>query len=323
MLRQTLLRVSDKPTGKTVRQVPPVYDHLGRPDARRPGVVAHRGASGEYPELTMVAYEQALKQGAEGLECDIRLTADGLLVCIHDATTLRVSPQRRFVHASTLDELSGLDVGSWHPLHRKPEPVLPLRQLLMLAEAYPEVKLFLETKHPVPTAGLVEKALAEELRYFGIDRPATTQESRAVFMSFSVLAVRRFGQLAPRIPRVQLRERRNVAKSVPAVSMGVQMMGPSICALRSRPSLVDYWHSRGLGVYCWTVDDASDVALCQELGVDWIGTNHPGRSRRFVQTLLQTPDTIPAPGAGPVSGPTAAPTSAAAPTPALSGPGAP
>lgn len=298
MLRQTLLRVKDRPTEGTIRAVPPLRNHLIRPDSRRPGIVAHRGASGEYPELTMVAYEQALEQGAEGLECDIRLTADGLLVCLHDTTTMRVSPDRRFVHASTLAELSELDVGSWHPLHRQPEPVLPLRQLLMLAEAYPQVRLFLETKHPVPTAGRVEHALAEELRYFGLDRPNSTASSRAVFMSFSVMAVRRFGQLAPRVPRVQLRERRNVAKSVPAAAMGVQLMGPSICALRVRPELVEYWHSLGLDVYCWTVDDASDVALCQELGVDWIGTNHPGRTRRFIESTLRPAEPVAAPTVG-------------------------
>lgn len=275
----------DKPNGQGV---------IPRPDPQRSGIVAHRGASAEYPELTLIAYEQALAQGAEGLECDVRLTADGMLVCLHDTTTQRVAPQRKFVHATTLDELSRLDVGSWHPLHRTPEPVLPLRQLLMLAEAYPQVKLFIETKHPVPTAGRVEHALLEELRYFGLDKAETWAQSRAIFMSFSVLAVHRFGKIAPQVPRVQLRERRNVAKSLPAVSLGVQLIGPSISAVRARPELVEYWHSRGLGVYCWTVDDASDVALCQELGIDWIGTNYPGRSRRFLESMLRGESDAPA-----------------------------
>lgn len=278
MLGQSLVRSVGKRSGQGI---------VPRPDALRSGIVAHRGASAEYPELTLIAYEQALAQGAEGLECDVRLTADGMLVCLHDTTTQRVAPQRKFVHASTLDELSRLDVGSWHPLHRKPEPVLPLRQLLVLAEAYPQVKLFIETKHPVPSAGRVEHALLEELRYFGLDKPASPSESRAVFMSFSVLAVHRFGRLAPQVPRVQLRERRNVTKSLPAAGLGAQMIGPSISAVRARPELVEYWHSRGLGVYCWTVDDASDVALCQDLGIDWIGTNYPGRSRRFLESMLR------------------------------------
>lgn len=244
----------------------------------RSGVVAHRGASAEYPELTRVAYEQALEQGAEALEVDVRLTADGVPVLLHDPRTARVADRDLWVHSSTLDELSGLDVGSWHPVHRAPEPVLTLRDFLALTEAYPHVKLFFETKHPVPTGGRVEAALHAELAHFGLDLPRSCADSRAVMMSFSVMAVRRFRRLAPLVPTVQLRERRNILKSLPAEGLGAQMMGPSVGALRARPWLVDYWRSRGLGTYCWTVDDPADLQLCRDLGVDWVGTNVPARA---------------------------------------------
>ena len=54
------------------------------PDRRGPLVVAHRGASASRPEHTLAAYELALAEGADGLECDVRLTRDGHLVCVHD-----------------------------------------------------------------------------------------------------------------------------------------------------------------------------------------------------------------------------------------------
>ena len=252
--------------------------HLPSPVPTRSGVVAHRGASAEYPELTRIAYQHALEEGAEALELDVRLTADGVPVLLHDRRTTRVGDRDLLVHASTLDEISSLDVGSWHPVHRSPEPVLTLRSFLVMAEAYPQVKLFLETKHPVPSGGRVEAALRDELAYFGLDKPATYAQSRAVMMSFSVMAVRRFRQLAPRVPTVQLRERRNVLKSWPAEGFGAQLIGPCISALRARPWLVEYWRSRGLGTYCWTVDDPADLLLCRDLGVDWVGTNVPGRA---------------------------------------------
>lgn len=256
----------------------PATTRPASPVSTRSGIVAHRGASADYPELTLVAYQKALEEGAEALEVDIRLTADGVPVLLHDPRTTRVGDRDLWVHASTLDELSGLDVGSWHPLHRRPEPVLTLRSFLMLAEAYPQVRLFLETKHPVPTGGRVEAALRDELRYFGLDSPADFGESRALMMSFSVLAVRRFRQMVPAVPVVQLRERRNVLKSWPAEGCGAQFMGPSIGALRARPWLVEYWRSRGLGTYCWTADDPADLRLCRDLGVDWVGTNVPARA---------------------------------------------
>ena len=244
----------------------------------RRGVVAHRGASAEFPELTRVAYQQALEQGAEALEVDIRLTADGIPVLLHDPRTTRVADRDVWVHASTLDQLSELDLGTWHPVHRAPEPLLTLRSFLVMAEAHPDVRLFLETKHPVPTGGRVETALRDELRYFGLDRPSSFADSRVAMMSFSVMAVRRFRQLAPQVPTVQLRERGNVLKSWPAEGLGAQLMGPSIGALRARPWLVEYWRSRGMGTYCWTVDDPADLLLCRDLGVDWVGTNVPWRA---------------------------------------------
>ncbi|HJC29122.1 MAG TPA: glycerophosphodiester phosphodiesterase [Candidatus Dietzia intestinipullorum] len=244
------------------------------------GVVAHRGASAEFPELTRVAYQHALDEGADALELDIRLTADGVPVLLHDPNTSRVADRGLWVHQSTLAQLSELDLGSWHPVHRTPEPLMTLRSFLVMAEAYPEVRLFLETKHPVPGGGRVEQALLDELRYFGMERPAPGATSRAVMMSFSVLAVRRFRRIAPGIPVVQLRERRNVLKSWPAEGFGAQLMGPSIGALRARPWLVEYWRSRGMGTYCWTVDDPVDLALCRDLGVDWVATNAPARALR-------------------------------------------
>lgn len=258
--------------------VPATTTHLPSPASTRSGVVAHRGASARFPELTRIAFQEALDQGAEALELDVRLTADGVPVLLHDPRTGRVADRDLRVHSSTLDELSALDVGSWHPSHHTSEPPLTLRSLLVMAEAYPEVKLFLETKHPVPSGGRVEAVLRDELRYFGLDRPAEFARSRAVMMSFSVLAVRRFRQLAPQIPVVQLRERRNVLKSWPAEGCGAQLMGPSIGALRARPWLVEYWRSRGMGTYCWTVDDPADLLLCRDLGVDWVGTNVPSRA---------------------------------------------
>lgn len=275
----------------------PATTHLPAPVSTRSGIVAHRGASAQYPELTRVAYEQALAQGAEALEVDIRLTSDGVPVLLHDPRTTRVADREMWVHASSLERISSLDVGSWHPVHRAPEPVLTLRSFLVMAEAYPDVRLFLETKHPVPTGGRVEAALHDELTYFGLDRASSFADSRAVMMSFSVAAVRRFRQLAPDVPTVQLRERRNVLKSWPAEAFGAQLMGPSIGALRARPWLVDYWRSRGMGTYCWTVDDPADLRLCRDLGVDWVGTNVPGRAL----TVLDG-DAAAAPTEGPAVG---------------------
>ena len=79
----------------------------------RPQVVAHRGSSHDTPEHTLAAYLRALEVGAEGLECDVRLTADGHLVCVHDRNLRRTAATRGVVSAMNLAELDELDFASW------------------------------------------------------------------------------------------------------------------------------------------------------------------------------------------------------------------
>ena len=79
-----------------------------------PFVVAHRGASADRPEHTMAAYELALHEGADGVECDVRLTQDGHLVCVHDRRVDRTSTGTGLVSEMTLAQLRALDYGAWH-----------------------------------------------------------------------------------------------------------------------------------------------------------------------------------------------------------------
>src|SRR6476646_1076899 len=91
-----------------------------------PFVVAHRGASAERPEHTLAAYELALKEGADGVECDVRLTRDGHLVCVHDRRVDRTSTGTGLVSEMTLAQLNELEFGA------NGEPVLTLAQLITL-----------------------------------------------------------------------------------------------------------------------------------------------------------------------------------------------
>src|SRR5437870_2577404 len=79
----------------------------------RPQVVAHRGASYDNAEHTLAAYLTALEVGAEALECDVRLTADGHLVCVHDRDLRRTALFPGVVSTMDLDDLSKLDFASW------------------------------------------------------------------------------------------------------------------------------------------------------------------------------------------------------------------
>jgi glycerophosphoryl diester phosphodiesterase len=83
------------------------------PDGRPVQVVAHRGASADVPEHTLAAYRKAIADGADALDCDVRLTADGELVCVHDRRVDRTSDGRGAVSSMALADLAALDFGSW------------------------------------------------------------------------------------------------------------------------------------------------------------------------------------------------------------------
>src|SRR3954470_10157033 len=145
----------------------------------RPQVVAHRGSSAAMAEHTLGAYVRALDDGADALECDVRLTADGHLVCVHDRRIDRTTTARGIVSTMTLRELDDLDAASWmnpwselddeaEVLDRDFTRVLTLQRLFEGVRDYDRVvDLAIETKHPTRYAGLVERRLVELLDDFG------------------------------------------------------------------------------------------------------------------------------------------------------------
>ncbi|ADG99391.1 glycerophosphoryl diester phosphodiesterase [Segniliparus rotundus DSM 44985] len=248
-----------------------------------PEVVAHRGASGELPEHTLAAYERALEQGADGLECDIRLTADGVLVCVHDRTTARTGSGNLVVSTSGFEQLDQLDYGSWHP-SGQPAKLVTLDALIELAVSHTSrpVTVFIETKHPVRQGGGLERALAQTLARFDLLKSSPPNRTRVVMMSFSALAVRRMRRLAPNVPRAHLAESTLQLLGPSADFAEGDILGPSVRLLRNAPELVARAAGRGKAVYCWTADQPEDVLLCRELGVRWVATNWPRRAKELL-----------------------------------------
>ncbi|EOM78311.1 glycerophosphodiester phosphodiesterase [Rhodococcus rhodnii] len=247
---------------------------------RDPLVVAHRGASGTLPEHTLAAYERALTEGADGLECDVRLTRDGHLVCVHDRTVDRTSDGTGAVSEMTLDDLRRLDYGTpeW------PSVLLTLDRLVELALDWTSrpVKLFIETKHPVRYGGLVENKVLATLHRYGIGSPGSADHARAVVMSFSAAAVWRVRRSAPLLPTVLLGESSIALGGGAATAVGATAIGPSVATLREHPDLVDKAAAAGRATYCWTVDDRDDIEFCRDLGVGWVATNFPGPTKGWL-----------------------------------------
>lgn len=250
-------------------------------------VVAHRGASEEAPEHTLAAYRKAIEDGADALECDVRLTADGHLVCVHDRRVNRTSNGRGAVSALELADLAALDFGSWkmgdeapdwehRPEDREATSVLTLERLLeLVADTDRRVELAIETKHPTRWAGQVEERLLAMLRRFGLDAPARPEESSVRIMSFSARSLQRVRAAAPTLPTVYLTQFVSPRLRDARLPAGVRIAGPSIRIVRNHPGWVARMQEAGHQVHVWTVNEPKDVEVCVDLGVDAIITNRP------------------------------------------------
>jgi glycerophosphoryl diester phosphodiesterase len=268
--------------------------------------VAHRGASYSVAEHTIAAYLEAIESGADGLECDVRMTRDGFLVCVHDRTVNRTSDGRGVVSDLDLAGLQALDFASWHPqlpnsadalINDSPYlagvvpdrlddgRVLTLERLLeLVADAGRPLRLLIETKHPTRYGGLVEKELVALLERFGwagrAGPPASLREpanmsSPIVVMSFAPTAIRRVKLLAPDVPTVLLFDRLLPVLRDGVLPAGVPIAGPGLRVLQLDPAFVARAHERGHHVYVWTADEPADIELVRAAGADAIITNRP------------------------------------------------
>ncbi|MBI8990131.1 glycerophosphodiester phosphodiesterase [Corynebacterium sp. CCM 8863] len=221
--------------------------------------------------MTMPAFESALALGADGIECDVRLSSCGTAVCIHDPVVNRVSDGSGRVSALSLAELDRLNFGT----PSDPQPPVRLDDLLELISEYPDRELFIETKHPLRFGRELEEQIALRLRYFGL-----LEDPRIRIISFSTLSILRMRQLAPAIQRIHLRrDRCPVYDPVVYARGAVAGWGISVGRAREKPSRIGY---RGLPGYMWTVDDPADMAWVADHGVRWMATNRPGTARRVL-----------------------------------------
>ena len=205
-------------------------------------IYAHRGFSYKYKEATLAAYQGAIDVGADGLECDIRLTKDEVPICFHDRTTKRIAGVNRRVATLTLAQL------------REITEVLTLEELLDLAtKANREV--LVETKHPVMTSGRVEKIVV------GLGK-----SYRFTAMSFSLLAVLRFKRELDDVAYVVARRWRLLYLPTKKVAVDVELFARSP------------WTRRRLQrreVLLWTVNDEGLFAEAKKWKVSGLITDRP------------------------------------------------
>jgi glycerophosphoryl diester phosphodiesterase len=253
-------------------------------------VIAHRGASGQAPEHTFAAYDLAVEQGADFIEQDLQLTADGVLVVLHDDTLDRTArgPAESCtgpVASKTLAQLRQCEVGSWfneaNPALAEPGyEGLPIPTLAEVVARYgTDVRYYIETKSPEAQPGMEEALLAvlEDAGLIDAGSRADLTTAPVVIQSFSAASLRLVHDLRPELPLVQLV---TVGAEDPLGPAQLDDIAGYAVGIGPLSALVDAAvvaaaHERCLAVHPWTVDDQAELGRLFGLGVDGVFTNLP------------------------------------------------
>ena len=240
-------------------------------------IIAHRGLSSQYPELTASAFRGALELPIHGVETDVRLTRCGEVVCIHDPVISRVSDGFGRVSMMTLEKLREYNFGT----KDAPEKVLTLNDLLDIMEDYPDKHLYIESKHPMRYSIMLEEGIVNILRYRGL-----TEDPRIHLISFSLPAIHLMNKLVPAIDRIHLR--RSWERWLNPTDLRLSNptgLGLSIERAKRNPALIG---RKGLPTYLFTVDKEKDWQWAFEQGVEMLTTNFPGEAAEYLGSAPAT-----------------------------------
>jgi len=223
-------------------------------------IVAHRGASATHRENTLEAFRAAAEQGADGIELDVRLSGDQVLVVHHDAHL----PDGRLIRALTVDEL--------------PDHVPTLGQALDLAgDLWVNVEIKNMPDEPdydaehrisIAVAGLLTAHLA-------IAEPREEAPDRVMVSSFNVDSIEQIRRTEAGLPLALLvwGQADPASLVARAEAHGLQAIHPHDLLVDQH--FVDRAHRAGLQVNVWTVDDPDRIRQLADLDVDGIITNDP------------------------------------------------
>jgi glycerophosphoryl diester phosphodiesterase len=228
--------------------------------------VAHRGYSAVAPENTLPALAAAARAGATFVEFDVRCTADGVPVVIHDRTVDRTTSGSGRVWDLRADEVAELDAGSWFGPGHAGLRVPTLAEALEVLQPT-GAELLLEIKPPA-TLDEVKTVIAALAEFDLLER--------TVVQSFEADVMRKVRQLAPEVRRGLLLFRFDAETVELCRELGVVFCNPSVADVLRGPETMAALAEAGVGVMPWTANDMTQWRALSEAGVAGLITDYVG-----------------------------------------------
>jgi glycerophosphoryl diester phosphodiesterase len=248
---------------------------------RRPLVMVHQGGDGLWPGDTLYAFERAAELGVDVLEMDIHMTADGVIVTMHDSTVDRTTDGAGAISEMTYAEISMLDAGyDWSPEGGETTPYrgqgISVPRLEDIFAAFPDYLMNIEIKQEEPSLAEPFCAL---IREYGM-------ADRVLVASFHDAAIREFRAVCPEVATSAAMNETIVYFALETAFLGATYSPPAFAVqvpeYRSglhvlTPRFVNVAQRRGMQVHVWTVNEEADMRRMIALGVDGIITDYPDR----------------------------------------------
>jgi glycerophosphoryl diester phosphodiesterase len=241
-------------------------------------IIAHRGASHDAPENTLAAVRLAWAQHADAVECDVRLTRDGLLAVIHDPDTQRTTGHASLVRETTLADLQHLDAGGWKHAKFAGEKIPSLDALLALVPAGKRV--FVEVKGGPEAIDALERSITR----------SGLASAQLVIIAFEFATACAAKTRLKEIPACWIVERDSEPGRLPLAELVARTRAAGLDGLDLEVTFpidvgfVQQIRAAGIKLYVWTLDDSSPARDLIAAGVDGITTNRPGWLRERLAT---------------------------------------
>lgn len=229
------------------------------------GIISHRGAAAEAPENTLAAFRIAIDQGVDFIETDVRLTADGVPVLMHDPDLDRTTSGAGPIEQHTLEQVRALDAGSWFDPDFTGEPVPTLEEFVALLGPAP-TRAFVELKgewRPEQIATVLQL-----LRDNGL-------VNRVVLESFELVTLEMLRRQAPEFATMLLTREINERMLLTAVDLRVSAIGAREQLFLDAPHFIERIRGLGLGAVVYTLNHPEQWERAALHGIDFIITDDP------------------------------------------------
>lgn len=243
-----------------------------------PLIIAHRGASGEAPENTLAAIERALSLDVDFIEFDVRITADGVPIAIHDENVSRTTNTLNTlpIEKMSLAEIRSHDVGEWFGPQFKGQKIPTLDEILKLDRG--RCGLMIEIKkglHPAKETGsIIYKTLVAN---------NIQKENQVLVGSFDTEILSTMVDLGCPLDLIGIAEDHSTIQEM--AKLPLKKM--AICQSLLQETLIQQLSGNGVETWTFTVDEPHEAHQLHRLGVKGIITNHPQKHKIFFKTKIK------------------------------------